>query len=66
MQDAQGPALHPAQEKPPVMSPSKALSLQLTKDQCNTYYKANRNFAVGAVDVPSHLYTGLYHLPIRY
>lgn len=60
----QGPALCPAEEKPPVMSLSKAPSLQPTKDQCNAYYKADRNFAIRTVNVLSHLYTGPYHLPI--
>lgn len=61
----QGPALCPAQEKPPVMSLRKALSLQPTNDQCNDYYKVNRNFAVRTINVLSHLYTGPYDLPIR-
>lgn len=61
----QGPALCPAQEKPPVMSLSKDFSLQPMKDHCNTYCKANRNFAFRTIYVLSHLYTGPYHLSIR-
>jgi len=44
---------------------SKALGLQPTKDQCNANYKVNRNFAVRTINVFSHLYTRLYHLPVR-
>lgn len=61
----QGSALFPALEKPLVMSLSKGFSLQSIGDQCNAYYKVNRNFPLVQSIVLSHLYTRPYHLLIR-
>lgn len=65
MQEAAKPSSVSAQEKPPVMSVRKLLSLQSRKDQCNAYYKADRNFTGRTINILSHFYTGSYHLPIR-